>query len=136
MSFLIKNPSITPGFAIYRPNTNASNILFFQEGTFEAIEGNGTTTLTFEGGYRYFIQWDYASSNNYSSATFFTCGPIKYYGNVQTSGATLYSRQYSTTSDQRWLGSMVLDAHSDFTFVTNNSNQSQSSTVSVWRFPL
>lgn len=135
MSFLMKKPTTTPGFAIFRNNANATYTFFFKEGTFQALEGNGTTTLTFEGGYRYFIEWDFAASNTSSSAFTPSVSTYRYYGGGGIS-EILYSRAYSTTSDQKWLGSLVIDATSDITVTTNNSTQSQSSTISIWRFPL
>lgn len=135
MSFLMKKPNATPGFAIYRPNVNNSNNYFFQEGSFQAIEGNGTSTLSFEGGYRYFIEFDFASSHATSSAYSPTFAVYKYYG-TGGQGEVLYSRAYSAGNDQKWLASIVIDATSDIYVVQASPYQSQSSTISIWRFPL
>ena len=132
----MKKPDITPGFAIYRPNANATGTYFFQEGTFQALEGNGTNTLIWEGGYRYFIEMDYSSSNTTSAALVISAGGNKYYGGVGFSD-NMYSRAYSVNNDQKWLSSFTVDAHSDITTIFGyGAYQSQNTTISVWRFPL
>ena len=135
MSFLMKKPNATPGFAIYRPNVNNTSNYFFQEGTFQALEGNGTNQLTFEGGYRYFIEFDFASSHATSSAYTPNFAVYRYYGGSGI-GEVLYSRAYSAGFDQKWLSSIVIDATSDIYTTYSSPNQSQSSTISIWRFPL
>lgn len=136
MSFLIKNPNATPGVAIFRPNTNASNSFSFQEGTFREIGGNGSTILQFEGGYRYFIEHDFASSNTTSAVLLPIFSVSRYYGGAVS--IQLYSRAYSSNpgQDQRWYGSVTIDAVSDIGISSSAVQQSQSSTITVWRFPL
>ena len=133
----MKKPNATPGVAIFRPNTNGTNTFFFQEGTFREIGGNGTTALEFEGGYRYFIEMDFASSNTTSAALLPIISATRYYG-PGSGSAQLYSRAYSTSpgQDQRWYGSVTIDATSDISVGCTIVQQSQSSTITVWRFPL
>ena len=135
MSFLMKKPDITPGFAIYRPNANATGTYFFQEGTFQALEG-GTNTLIWEGGYRYFIEMDWGSSNTTTAVLVISAGGNKYYGGAGFAD-NMYSRAYSVNNDQKWLSSFVVDAHSDITTtLAYGAYQSPNTTISVWRFPL
>ncbi len=136
MSFLMKKPDITPGFTIYRPNANATGSYFFQEGTFQAIEGSGTSTLTFEGGYRYLFELDFASSNTTTAVLVISSGGNKYYGNAGYA-ENMYSRAYSTNNDQKWFSAFTVDAHSDCTILmSQGAYQSQNTTISAWRFPL
>jgi len=137
MSFLIKNANITPGFAIYRPNVNATNLFFFQEGTFREIAGNGSATLEFEGGYRYFIEADFAPSNTTSAVQTPILSTTRYYGTA-VSSITMYSRAYSSNYgfDQRLNGSIIFEATSDISITLSSIYQSQTSTISIWRFPL
>jgi hypothetical protein len=144
MSFLIKNISLTPGFCIYRPNADV-NTYTFVEGTFQALEGNGTATLTFEGGYKYYYTLDYAGNHtgNVNTVGIFYITITKYYGSAtvrSNNGVFCYTRAYSTAPDQQLMATNVLDAHSDFTlsflFSAGGKTQSPSSTLSIWRFPI
>lgn len=141
MSFLIKPPTIIPGFAIFNGTTATANTFSFKEGTFTATSGNGTNTLTFGGGFRYMITLDFATPNSLSTFATFYIRAIKTYGSVTVTGNTCASRASSTLGfDQSWMSSICFDAHSDFTlsliYSLNSQRVSSSCLISIWRFPL
>lgn len=140
MSFQIKNPSITPGFAIYSPtqaNVDANQNFFnFVSGTFQAMEGNGTAILTFEGGFRYHFCLDWTAKNVSSSANTSTLATNKLYLNLANS-AVIYSRAYSAGQDQQWRATLSIDATADTTVTLSGSKVlGTSAQLSIWRFPL
>jgi hypothetical protein len=140
MSFLIKNPSVTPGFALYSPNqanVDAGTInLNFVGGTFQALEGNGTSVLTLQGGFRYSICLDWSAKNVSSGASTMTPAVTKYYMNVSMGAPAIYTRAYSAGQDQSWRSTIVFDATSDSTYTIGGKSPGTSLQVSIWRFPL
>lgn len=145
MSFMIKSPTKTPGVAIFRTPTINLNNLTFVEGTFRELEGNGTATLTFEGGYRYIFEMDF-QCNNVGASGFsqWRIFAYKYYGTANVIGNTCNTRASSTfTYEQNNLSTVVCDATSDIYCAINFPNASYagarltpSASLTVWRFPL
>ena len=116
----------------------------FIEGTFQAIEGNGTQSLVFEGGYRYVFEMDFQTANNLSALGIWRIYIQKYYGSAQSIGVSCNTRASSTfTFEQTNQSVVVVDASSDIIFdfsFPNTSYASQrlstSASLTVWRFPL
>jgi len=144
MSFMINSPTKTPGVAIFRTPTSGLNNLTFVEGTFQALAGNGTSTLEFEGGYRYIFEMDFQTSNTANSFTQWRIFAYKYYGTANVIGNTCNTRGSSTfTYEQNNLSTVVCDATSDIYCAINYPNAgysgqrlSTSASLTVWRFPL
>lgn len=140
MSFNIKDPSITPGFAIYSPtqaNVDAGTVaLNFVSGTFQALEGNGTSVLTLQGGFRYSICLDWTAKNVTTAANTHTPSILKYYMNVPNTAGPCYTRAYSAGQDQQWRSSITFDATSDTTYSLGGKSPGTSLQLSIWRFPL
>lgn len=141
---MIKSPTKTPGVAIFRTNTTGTNNLAFVEGTFQALAGNGSSTLDFEGGYRYVFEMDFQTPNNLSSFTQWRIFAYKYNGTANVIGNTCNTRASSTfTYEQNNLSTVVCDATSDIYIAINYPNAgyagqrlSPSASLIVWRFPL
>jgi len=135
MSFLIKNFVIHPAVCIYRTTSNGSANLTFVGGTFQALSGNNTATLTFEGGFRYYFEDNFASSNTIDSVGSASLRVTRLYA-AQTYNEQLFTR--NTGNVQKWVGSLVVDAVSDITatYTAGASPRSQSAQLVVWRVPL
>ena len=145
MSFMIKSPTKTPGVAIFRSLVANTATFSFVEGTFQALEGNGTTTPVFEGGYRYMVEMDFQcnniSSSNISQWRIFA---YKYYGTANIIGNTCNTKASSTfTYEQNNLSTIVFDATSDIYLAISFPNAgyagarlTTSASLTIWRFPL
>jgi hypothetical protein len=134
MSFLIKTHDIHPGFCLYRPSADNSANLAFVGGTFQALSGAGTNTLTFEGGYRYYVEHDLAHSTTVDVSAFPQLRVSRLYG-AGAFTANEYTR-FSASGTQKWNTCIVMDAISDLTVGMTFSNRSRSDTISIWRVPL
>lgn len=137
MSFLIKELTIHPGVCIYRTSSNASANLTFVGGTFQALSGNDTATLYFEGGFRYYFEDNFASSNSANTAGTASLSVTRLFGS-QNYQEPLYSRSGAGSSVQKWFGALIVDAVSDIsvTYTIAQSPRSQSAQLVVWRVPL
>ena len=145
MSFMIKSPTKTPGVAIFRTLVASTNTFTFVEGTFQALDGNGTGTISFEGGYRYMVEMDFQCNNvgpsGFSQWRIFA---YKYYGTANVIGNTCNTRGSSTfTFEQNNLSTIVFDATSDVYIAISFPNagyagarMSTSASLTIWRWPL
>jgi hypothetical protein len=138
MSFLIKNYTIHPGVCIYRTASNASANLSFVGGTFQALSGNNTATLYFEGGFRYYFEDNFASSNTSNTSGTASLSVTRLFGSQNYTEQLFTRNGGSSTNVQKWVGSLIADAVSDIsvTYTAAGSPRSPSAQLVIWRVPL
>jgi len=139
MSFLIKPYDGHVGVCILnRTTAGASNTWTIQGGTFTPTI-NADDTVSLEGGFRYFITWNWAFSNTTTaflqrtlSATLTTDL------STVTCGTNLSSRVSSTFDRlQTTEATIVFDSPCDsYVNNLNPSYECPSSSLLIWRFPL
>jgi len=136
MSFLIKPYTGHVGVCILnRASATASNTWVIQGGTFTpTINANDTVSL--QGGFRYFIQWNWALNDSSVSLNTKFLQAI-----LSTTSAPVRSKLLANRADGT--GSQVLEATITFDSPCDSTisqiataYESQSSSLIIWRFPL
>lgn len=140
MSFLVKNFNGHAGVCVLnRPSSAASNPWVFTGGTFTPL--SISTSVELEGGFRYFVTWNWASSNTTTGIILrvFSVIPSGLIINLQSSPIVSrpYGSSYQGTYDlQTHEASCVFDAPADVSVTMANSYECPSSSLLIWRFPL
>jgi hypothetical protein len=140
MSFLMKKFDGHAGVCVLnRPSSATTNPWVFTGGTFTPLSVD--TSVTLEGGFRYFVTWNWASSNT-------TTGIIQRIFTVVPSGLTIGMQSTPilsrpTSSDfngfyqlQTHEASIVFDAPANVSVTMGGSYECPSSSLLIWRFPL
>lgn len=140
MSFLVKNFNGHAGVCVLnRPSSAASNPWVFTGGTFTPL--SISTFVTLEGGFRYFVTWNWASSNTTTAniQRVFTVVPSGLIIGLQSSpilSKPVTSDYLGTFQLQTHEASIVFDAPADVSVQMSGSYECPSSSLLIWRFPL
>lgn len=138
MSFLIKPYDGHVGVCILnRTTASSSNTWTIQGGTFTPTI-NADDTVSLEGGFRYFITWNWAFSNTTTAFLQRTLSATLTTG-LSTIGSMLLSSRPGSTANivQATEATIVFDSPCDsYVNTLNPSYECPSSSLLIWRFPL
>jgi hypothetical protein len=138
MSFLIKPYDGHVGVCILnRTTAGASNTWTIQGGTFTPTI-NADDTVSLQGGFRYFITWNWAFSNTTTAFLQRTLSATRT-TDLSTIGSMLLSSRPGSSSNvvQATEATIVFDSPCDsYVNTLNPSYECPSSSLLIWRFPL
>jgi len=138
MSFLIKPYDGHVGVCILnRTTAGASNTWTIQGGTFTPTI-NADDTVSLQGGFRYFITWNWAFSNTTTAFLQRTLSATRT-TDLSTIGSMLLSSRPGSSSNvvQATEATIVFDSPCDsYVNTLNPSYDCPSSSLLIWRFPL
>jgi hypothetical protein len=138
MSFLIKPYDGHVGVCILnRTTAGASNTWTIQGGTFTPTI-NADDTVSLQGGFRYFITWNWAFSNTTTAFLQRTLSATRT-TDLSTIGSMLLSSRPRSSSNvvQATEATIVFDSPCDsYVNTLNPSYECPSSSLLIWRFPL
>jgi hypothetical protein len=141
MSFLIKDFTGHAGFCVLnRAGTGINFAWQIQGGTFTPTINGYYVTL--EGGFRYMVVWNWASSNTTTALRSTTFSVVRFTGGSSVTSNYLVSREVTsdvggTYNVQTHEASVVFDAPCDCEIQMGASfYESTSSSLLIWRFPL
>lgn len=141
MSFLIKNFNGHAGVCLLNRTTSAaSDTWVVQGGTFSPVLINGAY-VTVEGGFRYFVTWNWASSNTTTAIiqryfTVIRATELSSLGSTAIQSRPSSSTYLGTYSLQHTEATAVFDAPCDCEIQIGSSYECPSSSLLIWRFPL
>ncbi len=138
MSFLLKPYDGHVGVCILnRTTAGASNTWTIQGGTFTPTI-NADDTVSLQGGFRYFITWNWAFSNTTTAFLQRTLSATRT-TDLSTIGSMLLSSRPRSSSNvvQATEATIVFDSPCDsYVNTLNPSYECPSSSLLIWRFPL
>lgn len=140
MSFLIKDFTGHAGVCVLnRPSSASSNPWVMQGGTFTPL--SISTYVTLEGGFRYMVTWNWASSNTTTAFISRTFVVVRSIDASSISSNYILSRDSSTSQGgtynvQTTEAACVFDAPCDCEIQMAGSFECPSSSLLIWRFPL
>lgn len=139
MSFLIKPYTGHVGVCVLnRTGIGASNTWTLQGGTFTPTINTSNDTVTLQGGFRYFIQWNWALNDSVVSFNTKNLQAI-----LSTTSAIVRSKAVANKANSTFATTQLLEATITFDSPCDSTisqiataYESQSSSLIIWRFPL